>query len=126
MAIGRFAGFLFCDVGYRFCGREEKSRENRGRAMPFLPLRSNDNGRTREWMSIGIRSFLVGVVSGLSRRRRDLRGMFGRRVPAPQSFTEKDLWVFTRDVGIVRCFDVKFGIKGRALEGCCCHGVAVA
>ena len=67
----------------------------------------------------------MGVVSGLSRRRRDLRGSFDRRVLAPLSLTEKDLWVFTWDVGIVRCFDVEFGIKGRALEGCCCHGVAV-
>ena len=96
--------------------------------MPFLPLRSNDNGRTHEWMSIGIRSFLVGVVSGLSRRRRDLRRRFdriGRRVSAPPSLTEKDLWVFTRDLGIVRCCDVELGVKGRALEGFCCHGGAM-
>ena len=38
--------FCFVMLVFRFCDREEKSSENRGRAMPFLPLRSNDNGRT--------------------------------------------------------------------------------
>ena len=43
--------FCFVMLAYRFSGREEKSCENRGRAMPFLPLRSNDNGTDAVEMS---------------------------------------------------------------------------